>query len=278
LEVASLDHLVLTVRDIQATCAFYVAALGMRVVTFGQGRTALAFGAQKINLHQLGREFEPKAAAPTPGSADLCFLTATPVEEVAAHLRACGVAVVDGPVERTGATGPIRSVYCRDPDGNLIELANRVTAMKPSPAGDYHLVHANVAHARGPLDSPVMAAFVAQIDEINALARGAAGFVGQPTAPDDGTVYTAPFLLNVSLWESLETLDVFTHQGKHATALERRGEWFVQEATRPSYVLYWVPKGHVVTEKEVRERLGHLAKHGATSYAFTFKQPFPPGS
>jgi catechol 2,3-dioxygenase-like lactoylglutathione lyase family enzyme len=125
-QVERLDHLVLTVRDIQATCAFYTAALGMRVVTFGQGRTVLAFGTQKINLHQAGREFEPKAAAPTPGSADLCFLTAEPVEAVAHHLRSCGVAVLEGPVERTGATGPIRSVYCRDPDGNLIEVANLV--------------------------------------------------------------------------------------------------------------------------------------------------------
>jgi catechol 2,3-dioxygenase-like lactoylglutathione lyase family enzyme len=125
-QVERLDHLVLTVRDVQATCAFYTAALGMRMVTFGQGRTALAFGTQKINLHQAGREFEPKAAVPTPGSADLCFLTAEPVEAVARHLRSCGVAVLEGPVERTGATGPIRSVYCRDPDGNLIEVANAV--------------------------------------------------------------------------------------------------------------------------------------------------------
>jgi catechol 2,3-dioxygenase-like lactoylglutathione lyase family enzyme len=126
MRVDQLDHLVLTVRDIQATCAFYTRALGMRVVTFGQGRTALAFGSQKINLHQRGREFEPMAAVPTPGSADLCLLTSTPVEEVAAHLRSCGVALLEGPVERTGATGPIRSVYCRDPDGNLIEVASSI--------------------------------------------------------------------------------------------------------------------------------------------------------
>jgi catechol 2,3-dioxygenase-like lactoylglutathione lyase family enzyme len=125
-EVERLDHLVLTVQDIQTTCTFYTVVLGMRTVHFGQGRIALAFGTQKINLHQRGQEFEPKAAVPTPGSADLCFLTATPVEEVAAHLAACGVAVEEGPVERTGAMGRIRSVYCRDPDGNLIELANLV--------------------------------------------------------------------------------------------------------------------------------------------------------
>jgi catechol 2,3-dioxygenase-like lactoylglutathione lyase family enzyme len=102
--------------------------LGMQVVTFGDNRKALAFGTQKINLHPAGREFEPKAAAPTPGSADLCFLTAEPLESVVAHLRSAGVPVSAGPVRRTGATGPIRSVYIRDPDGNLIEIANRETS------------------------------------------------------------------------------------------------------------------------------------------------------
>jgi catechol 2,3-dioxygenase-like lactoylglutathione lyase family enzyme len=91
--------------------------------TFGGGRRALHFGQQKINLHQAGREFEPKASRPTPGSADLCFVTTTPVEEVAAHLAAQGVAVEEGPVERTGALGPMRSVYLRDPDGNLLEIS-----------------------------------------------------------------------------------------------------------------------------------------------------------
>ena len=119
-----LDHLVLTVRDLEATCAFYETVLGMRRESFGQGRTALHFGRQKINLHQAGREFEPKALNPTPGSADLCFLAATPIAEVIAHLRARGVAVEEGPVARTGAEGPITSVYFRDPDGNLIELSN----------------------------------------------------------------------------------------------------------------------------------------------------------
>jgi catechol 2,3-dioxygenase-like lactoylglutathione lyase family enzyme len=123
--VQSLDHLVLTVRDLAASIAFYTRALGMEEVTFGAGRKALAFGAQKINLHEAGREFEPKADRPTPGSADLCFLTATPVEAYAAHLQALGLAVIEGPVMRTGAQGPIRSIYLRDPDGNLIEIANR---------------------------------------------------------------------------------------------------------------------------------------------------------
>ena len=128
MQVESLDHLVLTVRDLDATTAFYASVLGMRVVTFGTNRKALAFGAQKINLHLAGREFEPKAAAPTPGSADLCFLTTEPPERLMEHLRSCGVAVIEGPVPRTGAVGPIRSVYCRDPDGNLIEVAHQVAS------------------------------------------------------------------------------------------------------------------------------------------------------
>jgi catechol 2,3-dioxygenase-like lactoylglutathione lyase family enzyme len=127
-KIDRLDHLVLTVKDIDASCAFYAAALGMDVVTFGSGRKALAFGVQKINLHQSGKEFEPKADKPTTGSADLCFITSTPLAEVAAHLAACGVAVIEGPVQRTGATGPIMSVYFRDPDMNLIEVSNYIGA------------------------------------------------------------------------------------------------------------------------------------------------------
>jgi hypothetical protein len=144
----------------------------------------------------------------------------------------------------------------------------------PEPGRRYHLVHANVAHARAPLDSPLMAGFVSQVEEVNSLARSAAGFVVQPVLPDEGAVYTAPFLLNVSLWESVESLDAFTHQGAHAAALERRGEWFEQERTTPRYVLYWVPEGHVVTEREVKERLDHLGEHGATPFAFTFERRF----
>jgi len=120
----SMDHLVLTVADVGATCDFYARILGMRVFTFGGGRTALAFGAQKINLHQAGHEFEPKSARPTPGSADLCFLTRTPLPEIARQLVSTGVTIVEGPVRWTGATGPIESFYVRDPDGNLIEIAN----------------------------------------------------------------------------------------------------------------------------------------------------------
>ena len=123
--ITGLDHLVLTVRDLDATVRFYVEGLGMRLETFGEGRWALHFGNHKINLHLAGREFEPKAAKPTPGSADLCLLTETSVDEVATHLKAIGHTLIEGPVERTGATGPLVSVYLRDPDGNLIEIANR---------------------------------------------------------------------------------------------------------------------------------------------------------
>ncbi|HWR88668.1 MAG TPA: VOC family protein [Dissulfurispiraceae bacterium] len=128
MKIDSLDHLALTVKDIDATASFYSKVLGMDIVTFSGGRKALSFGAQKINLHQHGKEFEPKAQQPTPGSADLCFITSVPIPEVASHLTSCNVAVIEGPVQRTGATGPILSVYFRDPDMNLIEVSNRVHA------------------------------------------------------------------------------------------------------------------------------------------------------
>jgi catechol 2,3-dioxygenase-like lactoylglutathione lyase family enzyme len=124
MRIDRLDHLVLTVADIEATCAFYSQALGMQVVTFGEGRTALQFGQQKINLHQKGHEFEPKATLPTPGSADLCFITSLPLASVIDHLQAHDVAILEGPVRRTGAMGTIASVYFRDPDGNLLEVSN----------------------------------------------------------------------------------------------------------------------------------------------------------
>ena len=118
-----IDHAVLTVGDIDATCDFYQRVLGMEVVSFGGGRRALKFGAQKFNLHQAGREFEPKAQRPTPGSADFCLITTTPIARVVEHLTECGVEVFEGPVARTGAEGPITSVYFRDPDLNLVEVA-----------------------------------------------------------------------------------------------------------------------------------------------------------
>jgi len=124
IRIDHLDHLVLTVASLERTQDFYVRVLGMSVETFGEGRTALKFGSQKINLHQAGREFEPKAKAPTPGSADLCFIAATPLAAVVEHLKAQGALIEEGPIQRTGATGPILSVYVRDPDGNLIEISN----------------------------------------------------------------------------------------------------------------------------------------------------------
>lgn len=126
MNIDSIDHIVLTVADVDAICRFYSSVLGMQVVTFSEGRKALAFGAQKINLHQRGREFEPKAQHPTPGSGDLCLITPVALPEVIAHLQACGVTILDGPVNRTGAVGPLLSVYFRDPDLNLIEVSNRL--------------------------------------------------------------------------------------------------------------------------------------------------------
>ncbi len=122
--IERLDHLVLTVRDVEMTCAFYTRVMGMTVVSFGEGRKALSFGRQKFNLHTAGKEFEPKAARPTPGSADLCLISSTPLESVITHLEACGVVIEEGPIARTGAVGPITSVYFRDPDDNLIEVSN----------------------------------------------------------------------------------------------------------------------------------------------------------
>lgn len=122
--IERIDHLVLTVRDIDATCEFYSRVLGMRVATFAGGRKALEFGSQKFNLHEAGREFEPKAAHPTPGAIDVCLIAAVPLSQVIDHLARCGVAIIEGPVARTGARGPIRSVYFRDPDMNLIEVSS----------------------------------------------------------------------------------------------------------------------------------------------------------
>jgi len=124
MKIEKLDHLVLTVKDIEATCDFYNTALGMELITFSENRKALAFGSQKINLHEAGKEFEPKAHRPTPGSADLCFITNTKLEDVIQRLQECGVEIIEGPVKRTGAVGQIVSVYFRDPDLNLIEVSN----------------------------------------------------------------------------------------------------------------------------------------------------------
>lgn len=126
--IRTLDHLVLTVANIEETCRFYCVGLGMTRTTFttpsGEVREALNFGTQKINLHKAGAEFAPYAASPTPGSADLCLLSDTPLAEWIDHLALCGIPITEGPVTRTGATGPITSIYMRDPDGNLIEISN----------------------------------------------------------------------------------------------------------------------------------------------------------
>ena len=124
MRVSRIDHVVLTVADLERTLSFYQRVLGMSPVTFGEGRRALAFGDQKLNLHQAGREFEPKARRPTPGAVDICFTTDVPLAEVIAHLDAESVVVELGPVAKTGARGPLQSVYFRDPDGNLIEVSN----------------------------------------------------------------------------------------------------------------------------------------------------------
>ncbi|HWH40901.1 MAG TPA: VOC family protein [Usitatibacter sp.] len=119
-----LDHIVITAWDVERTLEFYERVLGMTPVTFAGGRRALAFGRQKINLHQAGREYEPKALKPVPGAIDLCFIATTPLAEVIEHVKACGVAIVEGPVPKTGALGPMQSIYLRDPDGNLVEVSN----------------------------------------------------------------------------------------------------------------------------------------------------------
>ncbi|MBT3361551.1 MAG: VOC family protein [Rhodospirillales bacterium] len=126
MRLVSLDHFVLTVADIEATCRFYVGILGMERHEFAGGRVALSFGNQKINLHPASAPFSPRARVPTPGSGDLCFLTTTPVADVAAALVDNDVELIEGPVERTGAKGLIWSVYCFDPDGNLIEISNQI--------------------------------------------------------------------------------------------------------------------------------------------------------
>lgn len=124
MQVRSIDHFVLVVKDIGRTCAFYGRVLGMRPEELRPGRWALHFGQQKINLQQVGLSVDPLNRHPTPGAADFCLITDVPLDEVVAHLRECGVAIVDGPVERTGATGPLRSVYFYDPDDNLVEVSN----------------------------------------------------------------------------------------------------------------------------------------------------------
>ncbi|EKF74533.1 glyoxalase [Alcanivorax hongdengensis A-11-3] len=126
--ISSLDHIVLTVRSIEDTVRFYTEVLGMEQEIFGAGRVALNFGAQKINLHESGKEFEPKANSPTPGSADVCFITDLPISEAYDRVSEKSVCIIEGIVSRTGAVGPIQSFYFRDPDHNLIEVSSYATA------------------------------------------------------------------------------------------------------------------------------------------------------
>ena len=126
MEISNLDHLVLTVRDVEKTISFYTSVMGMKKEVFGQDRVALKYGDQKINLHEIGNKFEPKANKPTPGSADLCFITKTPLNEAMSHVKNCGIEIIEGPVKRTGAKGSILSFYFRDTDNNLIEVANEL--------------------------------------------------------------------------------------------------------------------------------------------------------
>jgi catechol 2,3-dioxygenase-like lactoylglutathione lyase family enzyme len=123
MEIDRIDHFVLTVSDPDATCEFYERVLGMEPITFSGGRRALRFGEQKINLHQAGREFEPKASHPVTGSADFCLITHAPISEVVARLASTGVQILQGPVQKEGALGEMESVYFRDPDGNLLEVS-----------------------------------------------------------------------------------------------------------------------------------------------------------
>ena len=124
MKIDSIDHVVFTVKDIEATCEFYTKVLGMEVVTFGEGRKALSFGSQKINLQRVGRESTLIAEKPTSGSADVCFVTSVSLSDVISHLKSCGVKLIAGPVERNGARGMMTSVYFRDPDMNLVEVSN----------------------------------------------------------------------------------------------------------------------------------------------------------
>jgi catechol 2,3-dioxygenase-like lactoylglutathione lyase family enzyme len=124
MEISGIDHVVLTVKDIDATVKFYESVMGMTKEAFGEGRIALKFGDQKINLHEYGNEFEPKAKIPTPGSEDLCFITAIDLEKSVSHIESHGVEIIEGPIEKIGARGKMRSIYFRDPDGNLIEVSN----------------------------------------------------------------------------------------------------------------------------------------------------------
>ena len=137
----------------------------------------------------------------------------------------------------------------------------------------FHLVHANIAIMRAPFDDPRMTDFVAQAEEIDALAQASPGFIAQPTPPDEGVIYTGQTLLNLSIWKSVESLERFVFEGKHARSLERRAEWFEQR-DGPNYVLFWMHADEIPSEAEVKQRIDYLVAHGPTPFAFTFDQLF----
>ena len=124
MKIDRFDHIVLTVENIEAACKFYTEVLGMEEIYFGDRRKAVRFGKQKINFHQVERLIPPVAQKPTPGSADMCLITSTPMAEVVAHMRYHEVEILEGPVPRIGAMGTLLSIYFRDPSGNLIEVSN----------------------------------------------------------------------------------------------------------------------------------------------------------
>ena len=126
MKVSKLDHFIITANNLEKTIDFYSRILGMEQQTYSDGRKALIFGDQKINLHEAGKEFKPHAQNPLPGSADLCFITRTPMQQVISHLTTCNVSIIEGPLEKSGASGPLLSIYIRDPDNNLIEIANEI--------------------------------------------------------------------------------------------------------------------------------------------------------
>ncbi len=145
MEIKRIDHFVLTVKDIDRTCEFYSRVLGMEIVTFGENRKALSFGEQKINLHPFGSEFEPKASSVMPGSADFCLISPDPMEQILRHIIESGVEIEAGPVARTGAAGPLESVYLRDPDGNLLEISNVIRGKKLPLTESISLRHVNAS-------------------------------------------------------------------------------------------------------------------------------------
>jgi hypothetical protein len=133
----------------------------------------------------------------------------------------------------------------------------------------YHLVHANIAIARAPLDHPIMKGFIELADIIDEIASTSPGFVSQPNPPDSGLIFKEPELLNLSIWESVESLQNFTYLGRHAAALDRRSEWFLQKE-KYNYVLYWEEAGKLPLESEIQQRLEYLRTHDPTPYAFIF--------